>query len=107
MSYANTIDDLWSIAGNGMNGLPAEGPFDCIHVGAAFIEVADNHELINQLAIGGRMLIPIGKPKGEQDLVLIEKIADTSSPRYWLTVATPRIRDSSFVCDRSIIVALH
>jgi protein-L-isoaspartate(D-aspartate) O-methyltransferase len=67
------------IGGNGMNGLTAEGPFDCIHVGAAFLEVPD--ALVSQLATGGRMLIPIGKAKGEQDLVLIEKVADTNEAR--------------------------
>ena len=43
---------------NGMRGLPARGPFDAIHVGAACPTLPD--ELIQQLKSPGRLVIPVG-----------------------------------------------
>jgi protein-L-isoaspartate(D-aspartate) O-methyltransferase len=45
--------------GDGRIGLPDYAPYDCIHVGAAADEMPQ--ELLNQLAPGGRMVIPVGK----------------------------------------------
>lgn len=55
--------------GDGAKGLPEYAPFDLIHVaaGAATIPPA----LLNQLAIGGRLIIPEGVDT--QELVLIER----------------------------------
>jgi len=59
--------------GEGMEGLRSEGPYDCIHLGAAVEKVPK--ELIEQLKVGGRMLVPVvsADRSGEQDLMLIEK----------------------------------
>jgi len=56
--------------GNGWNGWPEEAPFDAIIVTAAppFVPPA----LVDQLAGGGRMIVPVGDL--EQHLELIEKL---------------------------------
>ncbi|KAM5537582.1 hypothetical protein V8D89_008660 [Ganoderma adspersum] len=46
------------VAGDGRKGLPEEGPFDVIHVGAA--APALPAALVEQLACPGRMFIPVG-----------------------------------------------
>ncbi|WP_374406778.1 protein-L-isoaspartate(D-aspartate) O-methyltransferase [Pelagerythrobacter sp.] len=52
------------IAGDGMDGLPGEAPFDAILVAARGLEVPD--ALRHQLAVGGRMVIPIGDEAVQQ-----------------------------------------
>jgi len=56
--------------GDGRKGLKEFAPFDAIHVGAAAEELPT--ELVEQLACGGRMAIPVGKP-GDQDYLLVDK----------------------------------
>lgn len=55
--------------GDGYEGWPEEAPFDAIMVTAAPDHVPP--PLIRQLAVGGRMIIPVGS--GYQELRLIEK----------------------------------
>lgn len=52
-------------------GLPQEAPFDKILVSAVAKKIPD--ALLNQLAVGGRMIIPIGEELKIQKLVLISK----------------------------------
>jgi protein-L-isoaspartate(D-aspartate) O-methyltransferase len=59
--------------GDGMKGWPGQAPFDGILVAAAPSGVPDT--LLEQLAVGGRMIIPVG-PSGRQDLI---RIARTST----------------------------
>lgn len=59
------------IYGNGCTGLPEYVPFDKILVSAAAIEAPP--ELLAQLKIGGRMVIPIGKQYESQEIVLYTK----------------------------------
>jgi len=63
--------------GDGFKGLPSEAPFHGIHVGAAapFIPPC----LVEQLAIGGSLVIPVGPENGNQNLMLIEKIRDPNN----------------------------
>lgn len=56
--------------GDGRLGWPAHARFDAILVAAAAGSVPA--ELIEQLAVGGRLVMPIGKP-GEQALTLLRK----------------------------------
>lgn len=59
--------------GDGSKGWPENAPYDRIMVTAAARVLPD--ELVNQLATGGRMVIPIGPPN-LQELKLITKTAD-------------------------------
>ncbi|KNC50865.1 protein-L-isoaspartate O-methyltransferase [Thecamonas trahens ATCC 50062] len=64
--------------GNGWDGLPGAGPFDAIHVGAAADDVPAS--LFDQLAIGGRLIIPVGPDGGYQELVQVDRVdADSYS----------------------------
>jgi len=54
---------------NGWDGLPEEAPFAAIHVGAAAPSFP--HQLAQQLAIGGVMIVPIGPTGGVQTLVKV------------------------------------
>jgi protein-L-isoaspartate(D-aspartate) O-methyltransferase len=60
--------------GDGYRGWPEAAPFDGILVTAAPDHVPQ--PLIDQLASGGRMVIPVGHQFGAQDLLLITKAAD-------------------------------
>lgn len=57
---------------DGQLGLPEAAPFDTIILAAAATRVP--HALLQQLALGGRMLLPLGS--GEQFLTMIERRAD-------------------------------
>ncbi|MEO6597771.1 MAG: protein-L-isoaspartate(D-aspartate) O-methyltransferase [Planctomycetota bacterium] len=58
--------------GDGTLGWPEQAPFDAIVVAAAAVRVPE--ALRTRLAIGGRLLIPVG-PQGSQKLVRITKTA--------------------------------
>jgi protein-L-isoaspartate(D-aspartate) O-methyltransferase len=55
--------------GNGYLGLPEQAPFDAIIVTAAPPEIPQ--PLVEQLAVGGKMIIPVGT--ANQEMVVIEK----------------------------------
>jgi protein-L-isoaspartate(D-aspartate) O-methyltransferase len=59
------------LLGDGWKGLPSEGPFSAIHVGAAAEEIPI--ALVEQLARPGRLIVPVGPTFGSQDLLMIEK----------------------------------
>ncbi len=60
--------------GDGYAGWPEAAPFDAIVVTAAPDHVPD--ALVDQLAPGGRLVIPVGPRNSVQHLLLIEKTAD-------------------------------
>lgn len=57
---------------DGYKGLPEESPFDKIIVAAAAEKIPEN--LLKQLRVGGRLVIPIGEKFQSQDMVVIDKI---------------------------------
>ena len=59
---------------DGRWGLPEAAPFDTIIVAAAAPRAPQ--ALLDQLAPGGRMILPLGGVSGEQTLALIERNAD-------------------------------
>jgi len=56
--------------GDGMKGWPTQAPFDGIIVAAAPLAVPD--ALLNQLAVGGRLVVPVG-PEGQQQLLRLTR----------------------------------
>ncbi len=58
---------------DGVTGWPAEAPFDRILVTAAPQQIPS--ELVDQLAAGGRMVLPVGEEFGVQQLVRVDKDA--------------------------------
>jgi len=63
--------------GDGTLGWPDRAPFDAIIVSAGGPEVP--HSLLAQLAIGGRLVIPVGAEQRQQELLLIVR---TSQDHY-------------------------
>jgi protein-L-isoaspartate(D-aspartate) O-methyltransferase len=80
--------DVFVVAGDGYAGIPAHAPYDAILVtaGAAHVPPA----LVTQLKPGGRMVIPVGDPLGDQELMVVEKAANG-------TVKTRRVIPVRFV----------
>lgn len=74
------IEGVEVVLGDGSRGLPSAAPFDRIHVAAAAAEVPA--ALIKQLAIGGRLVVPVGQYV--QEVILIEKVGqhDIREQRY-------------------------
>jgi len=68
--------------GDGFLGWPEEAPFDAIIVTAAPNEVPS--KLVDQLKVGGRMVIPVGS--FSQDLYLIKKTEDGYEKQRLLAV---------------------
>ena len=69
MGYTN----IENAVGNGYRGWPEHAPYDGIVVTAAASHIPP--ALIEQLAPGGRLVIPVGPPFGHQELMMIEKDA--------------------------------
>ena len=66
-------DNVEVATGDGSLGWPGRAPFDRIIVTAAVEPTPP--PLVEQLARGGRMVLPLGRPGGSQMLTLIEKDA--------------------------------
>jgi protein-L-isoaspartate(D-aspartate) O-methyltransferase len=67
LKYANTYLRI----GDGTQGWPEAAPFDAVVVAAAGPQIP--RSLVEQLAEGGRMIIPVGSPV-QQDLQLLRNI---------------------------------
>ncbi|MEX0951475.1 MAG: protein-L-isoaspartate(D-aspartate) O-methyltransferase [Gammaproteobacteria bacterium] len=60
--------------GDGYQGWPEQAPFDAIIVTAAPEQVPP--ALLEQLAVGGRMVIPVGPQQAHQELMLLTRGSD-------------------------------
>lgn len=76
------LERIHTRIGDGYRGWPEAAPFDAIIVTAAPEHVPE--PLIDQLALGGRLVIPVGR--GDQELLLLERTSDGISQRSILSV---------------------
>ena len=70
--------------GDGFGGWPECGPFDAVVVTAALGEVPP--PLIEQLKVGGRLVMPVGAAYSVQNLTVVEKIAPDKTKARGVTL---------------------
>ena len=68
------LNNISSRIGDGSLGWPEQAPFERIVVTAA--AVAPPPALLDQLALGGIMMLPLGEPDGDQTLVRLRRDED-------------------------------
>jgi protein-L-isoaspartate(D-aspartate) O-methyltransferase len=73
------------VTGDGTQGLPSEAPFDAILATASGPKVPE--PLLEQLTVGGRLVMPVEHRFGHQQLVVIERTADGFDEKAVLGVA--------------------
>lgn len=83
-------DNVKVSAGDGAAGWPEHGPFDSIIVTAAAPKVPP--ALVDQLKMGGRMIIPVDAPVGQELLVLHKTDNERTEIRSVLPVAFVPLR---------------
>jgi protein-L-isoaspartate(D-aspartate) O-methyltransferase len=79
-----TITNVTTIIGDGWLGWPPQAPFDRIIVTAAAREAPA--KLLEQLKVGGRMIIPLGESRDAQQLVVIDKTEEGITQKPLLPV---------------------
>jgi protein-L-isoaspartate(D-aspartate) O-methyltransferase len=80
--------------GDGARGWHEQAPFQGILVAAAADEVPP--ELLGQLADGGRLVVPVGRSRGEQVLTVVERTGDSFQERHDTRCRfVPLVRDVS------------
>jgi len=77
-------DNVSVKVGDGYHGWPECGPFDAMIVTAALGHVPP--PLIEQLKVGGRLVIPLGPAEAPQQLTVIEKIAPSETRMRFITL---------------------
>lgn len=71
-------------SGDGYQGWKEQAPFDAIILTCAPASLPQ--DLVEQLADGGRMILPVGRAESGQDLLLLHKIGGTLHRRVMLPV---------------------
>lgn len=69
--------------GDGYRGWQEKSPFDAILITAAAPKIP--RPLIDQLKVGGRMVLPLGKARSPQDLIVLTKQEDGSLQEQFIT----------------------
>ncbi|MBL1147718.1 MAG: protein-L-isoaspartate(D-aspartate) O-methyltransferase [Pseudomonadota bacterium] len=69
------LHNITTVAGDGMKGWPEQAPFDRIIVTAAASQEPPK-ALLDQLSIGGLLVIPLGKQNGDQFIYRITRTED-------------------------------
>jgi protein-L-isoaspartate(D-aspartate) O-methyltransferase len=77
-------DNVTVVAGDGFKGLPEHAPYDRIIVTAAAEEIPS--ALVDQLAEGGVMLLPLGQHDGVQRLVKLTRAGEGTSRQDLIAV---------------------
>ena len=81
------------VCADGSQGYPPGAPYDAVVVTAAAFRIPP--ALINQLADGGRLVIPVGPPSFSQNLTLVTRIGDeTTSKRFCPVRFVPLVEES-------------
>lgn len=75
-AYLRHFPNIHFFFGDGHEGLPQFAPFDRVLLTAATPELP--HELIRQLRVGGKMVLPLGKWREVQRMVRITKLRNGS-----------------------------
>lgn len=70
------IGNITTLAGDGMKGWKQQAPFDGIIVTAGHRGPEPPQPLIDQLKIGGRIIIPLASTQGGEDLWCLTKLED-------------------------------
>jgi protein-L-isoaspartate(D-aspartate) O-methyltransferase len=65
------LGDVEVVVGDGWQGLADEAPFDVIVVSASASDLPQ--DLVEQLAEGGRLVIPLARPLGDDVLVFVKR----------------------------------
>lgn len=65
------FDNVWLLAGDGTLGWAEHAPYDAISVAAGGPGVGE--ALLEELAVGGRLVMPVGSTRDEQQLVRVTK----------------------------------
>lgn len=78
------LTNITAKLGDGTKGWPETAPFERIIVTAAAREVPA--VLLNQLAVGGVMVIPVGDPSSEQILLRLEKTEEGYTSQHLMNV---------------------
>lgn len=88
LGYHNVI----VLEGDGYLGWPEQAPYDGIVVACAAEQIPD--PLVAQLAVGGRMVLPVGPAGGNQTLVLLERHEQRITQQRLMAVAfVPLLRE--------------
>ena len=86
------LHNITAKLGDGFKGWPAQAPFQRIIVTAAPSEVPGT--LIDQLDLGGFLVIPIGRPGRDQDLLRVTKLEEgTAEERLGKVRFVPLVPD--------------
>ena len=81
------------VCADGSQGYPLGAPYDAVVVTAAALRIPS--QLVEQLADGGRLVIPVGPPSLSQNLTLVTRTgSETTSKRFCPVRFVPLVEES-------------